>query len=134
MRFFIVIALLFLMISSCEKQPFDYRVKYLGNYDLSYIHENRLGCIDSSYTGCEVITRGNVRAEITLSKSYHNKIFLKIDKEIFNPKLDKNGYFIEGSNYAGGIEGNIYESGEIRIEKIYSKPYWFKNYVGKQVE
>lgn len=123
-----------LITVSCDKQPFDYRVKYIGEYDLTYTHENRLGCIDSSYAGCEVITEGSVRAEITLSKSYHDKIFIKLDKETFFPSLDKNGYFIEGSNFAGGIEGYLFENGKISIEKLYSRPYWSTFYKGKKIE
>jgi len=88
------------LLTGCEKNPFDYRTKYLGDYTY-YVHETGgnglVGLIDTSYTTNGSIAKGPGKGSIYFQLSEAaEKVELAVDKD-GNLTGKYNGYF-ESSN------------------------------------
>ena len=97
---------------SCEKQPFDYRLKYVGNYDFTSTSVNYLACVDSSYNGCEVTSYGSFKGEVRISSGDDNGLFIETPNTSYFVRLYKSGSFKSEGDYSG-IQGNFNERGEV---------------------
>jgi hypothetical protein len=78
--------LLFIIIISCNKKPFDYRNKYIGdwefNIDITEFNTSSVGYYyHDSLTYMGQIKYGNEDDNLLIEYSSNNSITLKIDKE-----------------------------------------------------
>jgi len=84
--FFLIIILGLLIVIGCEKEPFDYRNKYTGDWNFKVerteINTDSIGYYyHDSLTYEGQIKYGNNDDEIKIEYSGDNSIILKIDKE-----------------------------------------------------
>jgi hypothetical protein len=59
-KYFTFLLLILFLISACEKIPFDWRNKYVGNYKFTYQEQNMSGCPFSA----DSITSGEYNGKI----------------------------------------------------------------------
>lgn len=105
-------------MASCEKQPFDYRTKYVGNYNFTTLSTVvDIGCIENNGTNCEttetIISDGKVSYG-----TQSNEIRIRYRKDgdwNFTAILDKNGAFTANPTYEWTIYGDLNKNGDINF-------------------
>ncbi|PJA06173.1 MAG: hypothetical protein COX70_10155 [Flavobacteriales bacterium CG_4_10_14_0_2_um_filter_32_8] len=112
MKKLVFISFTIITLYSCEKQPFDHRLKYVGNYDFTSTNVNRIACVDSSYFGCEVTSFGSFKGEVRISSGDDNGLFIETPNTSYFVRLYKSGSFKSEGDYSG-IQGNFNEYGEV---------------------
>ena len=90
MKKVIIIIISIILLSSCEKQPFDYRNKFVGDYEfMTVIQEQDVNCCEGNAPCCTIESTVVYQGEITYGYESDEIIIDYIDDERdFYPNSD----------------------------------------------
>jgi hypothetical protein len=127
MRKIIAISIAALLFFSCEKQPFDYRTKYIGDYDFVIydVYIDPDCATNNGINNCKTITETIYQGSI-IYVGEGNEISVRYREGggwVFHAILNKDGSFTANPSHDWRINGKLNEIGEIEFHISYK--HWF---------